>query len=42
MSHPTWVCGLKRTKAQNEAAGGVSHPTWVCGLKPRPSKELTI
>ena len=21
-SHPTWVCGLKRTKAQNEAAGG--------------------
>ena len=34
LSHPTWVCGLKPPRGQQETMQGLSHPTWVCGLKP--------
>ena len=37
-SHPTWVCGLKRSYYRYIKLKSKSHPTWVCGLKP---KELT-
>ena len=33
MSHPTWVCGLKRSIRYATCPGSRSHPTWVCGLK---------
>ena len=32
-SHPSWVCGLKRSDAVMIVAEDVSHPSWVCGLK---------
>ena len=32
-SHPTWVCGLKRSIRYATCPGSRSHPTWVCGLK---------
>ena len=32
-SHPTWVCGLKRTYYWKTEQDNMSHPTWVCGLK---------
>ena len=35
MSHPTWVCGLKRLHSLTTACTVKSHPTWVCGLKHR-------
>ena len=33
MSHPAWVCGLKRTNLESIAESLQSHPAWVCGLK---------
>ena len=33
LSHPTWVCGLKRYWQWKSNIDTVSHPTWVCGLK---------
>ena len=33
MSHPTWVRGLKRSRASNSRKFKMSHPTWVRGLK---------
>ena len=35
LSHPTWVCGLKRQQSSQDVNTQLSHPTWVCGLKPR-------
>ena len=32
-SHPTWVCGLKRSQIFLQYYLILSHPTWVCGLK---------
>ena len=34
MSHPSWVCGLKREKVGKPILVNRSHPSWVCGLKP--------
>ena len=33
MSHPSWVCGLKRLGLQVMMKNFWSHPSWVCGLK---------
>ena len=34
MSHPSWVCGLKRFfKDYKIMTNKESHPSWVCGLK---------
>ena len=32
-SHPSWVCGLKRTQFEDTFGSLTSHPSWVCGLK---------
>ena len=37
-SHPSWVCGLKRTVNKRFSFERMSHPSWVCGLKQRISK----
>ena len=34
MSHPSWVCGLKRLTYIHTKRERMSHPSWVCGLKP--------
>ena len=33
MSHPAWVCGLKRILTVKFINYSLSHPAWVCGLK---------
>ena len=33
MSHPAWVCGLKRGLWERPNILQKSHPAWVCGLK---------
>ena len=33
LSHPAWVCGLKRVYYQYLKVNSMSHPAWVCGLK---------
>ncbi len=33
MSHPAWVCGLKRIRVGRRVMFSKSHPAWVCGLK---------
>ena len=33
MSHPSWVCGLKRRRFKHFEVVNRSHPSWVCGLK---------
>ena len=42
LSHPSWVCGLKRLCCLTLLYGVLSHPSWVCGLKLRqtPYKHL--
>ena len=35
MSHPAWVCGLKRSICYVILGLRESHPAWVCGLKHR-------
>ena len=34
VSHPAWVCGLKRSNQITVSTCMTSHPAWVCGLKP--------
>ena len=34
VSHPAWVCGLKRFSRALSNGCVLSHPAWVCGLKP--------
>ena len=36
MSHPSWVCGLKRFIIIQSIDVLKSHPSWVCGLKHLP------
>ena len=38
-SHPSWVRGLKRRRASQEARAAQSHPSWVRGLKRRRSRH---
>ena len=33
LSHPSWVCGLKRPDRLGWLTAQGSHPSWVCGLK---------
>ena len=33
LSHPSWVCGLKRLSSGQRKSQDLSHPSWVCGLK---------
>ena len=33
LSHPAWVCGLKRKTSRSPILLYGSHPAWVCGLK---------
>ena len=33
VSHPAWVCGLKRIMFDDILDQALSHPAWVCGLK---------
>ena len=35
LSHPSWVCGLKRINNKLQDSIFESHPSWVCGLKHR-------
>ena len=39
MSHPSWVCGLRRYDWTERRQHRTSHPSWVCGLKHRPRRQ---
>ena len=41
-SHPSWVCGLKRTMVSQMRLNYASHPSWVCGLKQRQIEKTNL
>ena len=42
MSHPAWVCGLKRDYYKWSSKQKQSHPAWVCGLKLSTVLEIIL